>query len=121
MAPKDLLTPEQHRRRAVFLRGLNPNSRAAELHELAARLKAKKALNAKGGSPMPRPSIPSLAELEVLLERARAELRAEQVLQLRPDVRAWRKDMATQHEMSLRAEIKLRRKALAHYRWLGAQ
>jgi hypothetical protein len=70
---------------------------------------------------MPRPSVPSLADLEVLLERARAELSAEQILQLRPDVRAWRKDMAAQHEMSLRAEIKLRRKALAHYRWLGAQ
>jgi hypothetical protein len=56
-----------------------------------------------------------------LLERARAELRAEQVLQLRPDVRAWRKDMATQHEMSLRAEIKLRRKALAYYRRIEAQ
>jgi hypothetical protein len=62
-----------------------------------------------------------LAELEVLLETARAELRAEQVLQLRPDVRAWRKDMAIQHEMSLRAEIKLRRKALAYYRRIEAQ
>jgi hypothetical protein len=37
MRSKYLLTPEQHRARAELLRQSNPNSRAAELAELAAR------------------------------------------------------------------------------------
>ncbi len=37
-AGKYLMTPEQHRRRAQQLRQLNPQSRAAELHDLVARL-----------------------------------------------------------------------------------
>ena len=37
MRSKYLLTPEQHRARAELLRRSNPNSRAAELAELAAR------------------------------------------------------------------------------------
>jgi hypothetical protein len=51
-----LLTPEQHRQRAADLRKLNPQSRAAELHELAARLKER----AKGGSVVWLPIAPSI-------------------------------------------------------------
>jgi hypothetical protein len=64
--------------------------------------------------------VPTIAEQEHLLQRTREELRAEQILQMRPDVQPWRKGIASQHEMSLRAEIKLRLKALAYYRRLVA-
>jgi hypothetical protein len=66
-------------------------------------------------------SVPSVAEQERLLERTRAELRAEQVLQMKPDVPAWRKDVGEQFLMSLRAEIKLRLKGLAYYKRLRCQ
>ena len=67
---------------------------------------------------MNRP-IPSVAEQERLLEITRADLRAEQILQMRPDVPAWRKDIASQNEMSMRAEVKLRRKGLAYTKRLA--
>jgi hypothetical protein len=38
-----LMTPSQHRVRAMGLRAWNPNSRAAELHDLAANLKDRQA------------------------------------------------------------------------------
>jgi hypothetical protein len=38
-----LMTPSQHRVRAMVLRAGNPNSRAAELHDLAANLKDRQA------------------------------------------------------------------------------
>ena len=69
---------------------------------------------------MSRP-IPSVAEQERLLEITRADLRAEQILQMRPDVPAWRKDIASQNEMSMRAEVKLRRKGLAYTEAIGSQ
>ena len=62
-------------------------------------------------------SVPSVAEHERLLERTRAE----QILQMKPDVPAWRKDLGEQFLMSLRAEIKLRLKGLAYYKRLGCQ
>jgi hypothetical protein len=37
------MTPSQHRVRAMGLRAWNPNSRAAELHDLAANLKDRQA------------------------------------------------------------------------------
>jgi hypothetical protein len=40
---------------------------------------------------------------------------------MRPDVQAWRKDLGSQFQMSLRAELKLRLKALAYYKRLGCQ
>jgi hypothetical protein len=46
-------------------------------------------------------------------------MRAEQILQMRPDVPAWRKDIASQNEMSMRAEVKLRRKGLAYTKRLA--
>ena len=68
---------------------------------------------------MPPPkSALSLAEQELLLKKARSELREEQMLQARPDVPAWRKNLAAQFEVSLRAEVKLRKKALVFYRKL---
>ena len=54
-------------------------------------------------------SVP-MAEQERLLEKTRADLRAERILQMKPDVPAWRKDLGEQFLTSLRAEIKLRRK-----------
>jgi hypothetical protein len=65
--------------------------------------------------------IPSVAEQERLLAITRAELRMEQILQMRPDVAAWRRDIASQNEMSLRAEVKLRLKGLAYYKRRGFQ
>jgi len=50
------------------------------------------------------------------LMKARSELREERMLQTRPDVPAWRKDLATKFEISLRAEVKLRKEALLFYR-----
>jgi hypothetical protein len=67
--------------------------------------------------PLPR-SILSLAEQELLLKKARSELREEQMLQTRPDVPAWRKNLAARFEASLRAEVKQRKKALLFYRKL---
>jgi hypothetical protein len=64
---------------------------------------------------------PSLAEQERMLEKTRAELRAEQIFQMSPDLPAWRRDIASQNEMSLRAEVKLRRRALAYYKQRGCQ
>jgi hypothetical protein len=61
----------------------------------------------------PIKAVPSVAEQERLLEKTRADLRAEQILQMKPDVPAWRKDLGEQFLMSLRAEIKLRLKGLA--------
>ena len=52
------------------------------------------------------------------MKKARSELREEQMLQTRPDVPAWRKDLAGQFEMSPRTEVKLRKKALVFYRKL---
>ena len=43
-----------------------------------------------------------------------------QVLQMKPDVPAWRKDLGEQFLMSLRAEIKLRRKGLAYTKRMAA-
>ena len=68
----------------------------------------------------PIKSVPSVAEQERLLERTRADLRAELILQMKPDVPAWRKDLGEQFLMSLRAEIKLRRKGLAYTKGLAA-
>jgi len=65
--------------------------------------------------PLPKSGL-SLAEQELLLMRARSELREERMLQTRPDVPAWRKDLATNFEISLRAEVKLRKEALLFYR-----
>jgi hypothetical protein len=65
-------------------------------------------------------SVPSVAEQERLLQLTREELRAEQVLQMKPDVPAWRKDIASRNEMSLRAEAKLRRKGLAYTKRMAA-
>jgi hypothetical protein len=64
---------------------------------------------------------PSLAEQERMLEKTRAELRAEQIFQMSPDLPARRRDIASQNEMSLRAEVKLRRRALAYYKQRGCQ
>jgi hypothetical protein len=53
-----LLTPAQHRQQAADLRKLNPQSRAAELHELAARLKENAAAGRVGCQWLPAsPSI----------------------------------------------------------------
>ena len=41
----------------------------------------------------PIKAVPSVAEQERLLEKTRADLRAEQILQMKPDVPAWRKDL----------------------------
>ena len=49
MRSRFLLTPEQHRARAALLRQLNPNSRAAELSELAARLQESAAQKRRAG------------------------------------------------------------------------
>jgi hypothetical protein len=54
-----LLTPSEHRVQAADLRKANPRSRAAELHELAARLKER----AKGGSVVWLPIAPSIVPL----------------------------------------------------------
>jgi hypothetical protein len=67
--------------------------------------------------PLPK-SVLSLAEQEILLRKARSELREEQLLQARSDVPAWRKNLAAKFEISLRAEVKLRKKALVFYRKL---
>ena len=69
----------------------------------------------------PIKSVPGVAEQERLLERTRADLRAEQVLQMKPDVPAWRKYLGEQFLMSLQAEIKLRRKGLAYTKGLPAK
>ena len=61
--------------------------------------------------PLPKSGL-SLAEQELLLMRARSELREERMLQTRPDVPAWRKNLAVRFEVSLRAEMKLRKKTL---------
>jgi hypothetical protein len=45
--------------------------------------------------PLPKSGL-SLAEQEILLKTARSELREEQMLQARPDVPAWRKNLAAQ-------------------------
>jgi hypothetical protein len=66
-------------------------------------------------------SAPSVAEQERLLERTRADLRAELILQMKPNVPAWRKDLGEQFLMSPRADIKLRLKGLAYYKRLRCQ
>ena len=67
--------------------------------------------------PLPKSAL-SLAEQELLLKKARSELREERILQARPDVPAWRRNLAAQFEVSLRAEVKLRKKTLVFYRKL---
>jgi hypothetical protein len=67
--------------------------------------------------PLPK-SVLSLAEQELLLKKVRSELREEQMLQTRADVPAWRRDLAAQFERSLRAEVKLRKRAVVFYRKL---
>jgi acyl transferase domain-containing protein len=49
MRSRFLLTPEQHRARAALLRQLNPNSRAAELSEVATRVQESAAQKRRAG------------------------------------------------------------------------
>jgi hypothetical protein len=56
-ADRYLLTPAQHRQQAADLRKVNPQSRAAELHELAARLKENAAAGRVGCQWPAAPSI----------------------------------------------------------------
>ena len=64
--------------------------------------------------PLPK-SVLSVAEQEILLKKVRSELRKSKCC--RPGL-TWRENLAAQFEVSLRAEVKLRKKALVFYRKL---